>query len=120
VLIWLFTATKAIEQHYCCSNFNYFYSFVYISAERLFDFHALALIGLLLIIIGFVITFLATFLLIFHSTKTKGETKGAGVILIGPFPIIFGTDKQSVKVLLVLTIIITALMIAFFFLNDTV
>jgi uncharacterized protein (TIGR00304 family) len=91
---------------------------VYISAEVLVDFHALAWIGFLLIVIGFIMTLLATFLLIFHSAKTKGETKGAGVILIGPFPIIFGTDKQSVKVLLVLTIIIIVLMIAFLFLNN--
>ena len=84
------------------------------------DFHALAWIGFLLIIIGFIAILLATFLLIFHSTKTKGETKGAGIILIGLFPIIFGTDKQSVKVLLVLTIIIIVLMIAFLFLNNIV
>ena len=84
------------------------------------DFHALAWIGFLLIIIGFIAVLLATFLLIFHSTKTKGETKGAGIILIGPFPIIFGTDKQSVKVLVVLTIIIIVLMIAFLFLNNIV
>jgi uncharacterized protein (TIGR00304 family) len=93
---------------------------VYISAARLFDFHALALIGFFLITVGFIFTFLATFLLVFHSTKTKSETKGAGVILIGPFPMIFGTDKQSVKVLLVLAIIIIALMVAFLVLNNTV
>lgn len=93
---------------------------MYITAERLADFNALAWIGFLLIIIGFITILLATFLLIFHSTKTKGEAKGAGIILIGPFPIIFGTDKQSVKVLLVLTIIIIVLMIAFLLLNNIV
>jgi uncharacterized protein (TIGR00304 family) len=93
---------------------------VYILAQRLFNSNALALIGFILIIIGFIIAFLATFLIIFHSTKTKGEMKGGGAILIGPFPIIFGTDKQSVRILLVLTIIIIALMIAFLFLNKAV
>ena len=83
------------------------------------DFHVLALSGFLLIIIGFIITFLAIFLLVFHSAKTKGEMKGAGVILGGPFPIIFGTDKQSVKVLLVLTINIIVLMIVLLILNST-
>ena len=85
----------------------------------MFDFHALALVGFLPIIIGFIIAFLATFLLIFHSMKTKSEAKEAGVILIGPFPIIFETDKQSVKVLLILAIIIIALMVVFLFLNNT-
>jgi len=82
------------------------------------DFHALAWIGFLLTIIGFMAILLATFLLIFHSTKTKCETKGAGIILIGPFPIIFGTDKQSAKVLLALTIIIIVSMIVFLFLSN--
>jgi len=86
----------------------------------LVDFHVLASTGFVLIVIGFIIIFVATFLLIFHSAKTRGETRGAGVILLGPFPIIFGTDKQSVKVILVLTIIIIALMIALLFLNNTV
>ena len=27
----------------------------------------------------------------------KGKVQGAGVIMIGPIPIIFGTDKKSVK-----------------------
>jgi len=86
----------------------------------LVDFRALAWIGFLLIIIGFIVTLLAAFLLIFHSTKTKSEAKGASIILVGPFPIVFGTDKQSVKILLVLTIIIIMLMIAFLVLSNIV
>ena len=38
-------------------------------------------------------------------------------MIIGPFPIIFGSDKQSAKVLLTLAIILVALLIAFFFLQ---
>ena len=34
----------------------------------------------------------------------KGKVKAAGVIMIGPIPIIFGTDKKSVKAVLVLAL----------------
>jgi len=43
----------------------------------------------------------------------KSEVKGAGVIMIGPIPIIFGTDKKSVKTVLVLALaLVIALIIA--------
>ena len=37
--------------------------------------------------------------------------KGGGVVVIGPVPIIFGTDKETVKTLLVLSIILVALLL---------
>jgi uncharacterized protein (TIGR00304 family) len=38
--------------------------------------------------------------------EDEGEShvRGAGVIMIGPIPIIFGTDKKSVKTVLALTL----------------
>ena len=45
--------------------------------------------------------------------KAEGKVKGAGVIMIGPIPIIFGTDKKSVKSVLALALALTiALVIA--------
>jgi len=41
----------------------------------------------------------------------KGKVKGAGVILIGPIPIIFGTDKKSVKTILWLALALTVALI---------
>ncbi len=69
-------------------------------------------IGLGLIFAGIIIIVLA---IILASSRgaTKGQVKGAGVIMIGPIPIIFGTDKKSVKTVLVLAIVLTiALIIA--------
>jgi uncharacterized protein (TIGR00304 family) len=41
----------------------------------------------------------------------KGKVKGAGVIMIGPVPIIFGTDKKSVKSVLALSLALTIALI---------
>jgi len=52
-------------------------------------------------------------MLFFTVFKGKGKVKGGGAIIIGPFPIIFGTDKESVKILLLLSIILIALLLVF-------
>jgi len=50
-----------------------------------------------------------------EGREEDGErrVRGGGVIVIGPVPIVFGTDKQSVKVLLVLAIVLVVLLLAF-------
>jgi len=70
-------------------------------------------IGIILILTGFFVTFIATVLLYFTALKGKGKVKGGGAVIIGPFPIIFGTDKESVKILLLLSIILIALLVVF-------
>ena len=77
------------------------------SNELLFD------AGVLLIIVGFVIVFVAAVLMISSAAKSKGSLRGGGVVIIGPFPIIFGTDKESVKVLLILSIILVSVLFVF-------
>lgn len=46
-----------------------------------------------------------------HSEKDEGEgenhVKAVGVIMIGPIPIIFGTDKKSVKTVLALALVLS-------------
>lgn len=80
------------------------------------DLTSLGVVGFLLLIIGIIIVFLAAFLLIFSSTKTKEKVKGGGIVFVGPFPIIFGTDKESVKLLMILAIILIAFMLVLLFL----
>ena len=70
-------------------------------------------IGLTLVIIGFGVVFIAVMLMGFTAAKTKGKVKGGGVVVIGPFPIIFGTDKESVKIILVLAIVLIVLLAVF-------
>jgi len=69
-------------------------------------------LGLALVVAGIIIIVTAVIL---ASTRgaLKGKVKGAGVIMIGPIPIIFGTDKKSVKAVLALALALTvALVIA--------
>jgi uncharacterized protein (TIGR00304 family) len=71
-------------------------------------------IGLTLVFVGFAIVFVAVILLFLRGIKGekgKGDVKGGGVIVIGPIPIIFGTDKESVKIILVLSIILMVLVL---------
>jgi|Deesub1362B_J571_1020462.scaffolds.fasta_scaffold45457_1 uncharacterized membrane protein len=58
----------------------------------------LAAIGFILIFIGVVLLILTLLMLSVYGIK-KGKLKGGGVILIGPVPLIFGTDEESVKTL---------------------
>jgi len=66
--------------------------------------YALFLIGIILVFFGFFLVFLALILSFWKGAKK--EVKGGGAIIIGPFPIIFGTDKESVKTVLVLSIVL--------------
>jgi len=69
-------------------------------------------IGVTLILLGFAISFIAVLLLVLSGVKGgKGRVKGGGAIIVGPIPIIFGTDKESLKIILVLSIILIALLL---------
>jgi len=58
-------------------------------------------IGIALIFIGFILVTAG----IFFSTSA-GEVHGGGIIMIGPIPIVFGTDRESATLLIVLAIIL--------------
>lgn len=73
-------------------------------AEMLFG------LGIALIFAGILITLIAVVLLFVSSVRGKGEVKGGGAIIIGPFPIVFGTDKESIKTVLWLSITLSILL----------
>jgi len=58
-------------------------------------------IGIALIILGFLVLIIGTLL-----NAEKGGVKGGGVILIGPIPIGFGTDRASMIIVLILAVIL--------------
>ena len=59
--------------------------------------------GILLIAVG----------MISQAVKSKeAEVRGGGVILIGPFPVVFGSDVEAAKTVIILTILL--ILIAFF------
>jgi len=73
---------------------------------ELLDQAALATLGLTLIILGFIATFVAVFILLIKGISLRGKTRGGGLIMIGPIPIIFGTDKETMKILIMLAILL--------------
>jgi len=68
-------------------------------------------LGIALIFAGMLVILVAILLLFLSNVKGEGKVKGGGVIIIGPFPIIFGTDKESVKTILLLSLALTVLLV---------
>jgi len=64
-----------------------------------------------LVLAGVVIIAVAVFLLSVRGAG-KGKVRGGGAVIIGPIPIIFGTDKKSLKTVLLLSLALTALLLA--------
>ena len=67
-------------------------------------------LGLALVVIGIIII-VAAVILASKGEAKKGKVRGAGVIMIGPIPIIFGTDKKSIKNILVLALALTIMVL---------
>jgi len=63
-------------------------------------------IGLILIFTGFLLVLVAIALLMFTAAIGRKKVRGGGVVIIGPLPIVFGTDKESVRTLLLLSIVL--------------
>ncbi len=61
-------------------------------------------IGIALVIVGVAVIVAALIRASTGSSKGQSRVRGAGVIMIGPIPIIFGTDKKSVKTVLALAL----------------
>ena len=71
-------------------------------------------VGIVLILLGFAVAFIAMILMVLSGAKGgKSRVRGGGAVIIGPVPIIFGTDKESVKIILVLSIVLVALLLVF-------
>jgi len=69
------------------------------------------ILGIMLVFAGFFIAFVAVILLIIMAMRSKGKVRGGGAVIIGPFPIIFGTDKEAVRMLLLLSIALIVLIL---------
>ena len=67
--------------------------------------------GLIVLIVGLIYEIMRN--LKQAGSQQRGETKVGGVILIGPFPIVFGNSKDMVKVSLVLLAVMIVLVVIF-------
>lgn len=68
-------------------------------------------LGLALVFIGFLLAFVAGIYLAFRGPREKGS-RGGGAIIIGPFPIVWGSDKETTKMMLVLSIVLVLILIS--------
>lgn len=70
--------------------------------------------GLLLIMLGFIVLILSFFL---GAMQGEKKVQGGGFILIGPFPIAFGSlnTPQAVKILQAIGVILTILFVLYLF-----
>ncbi len=70
----------------------------------------LVTIGIVVILAGILVLFLATFFGARSNEredeKERTKVRGGGVVLIGPIPIIFGSDAKWASIVVVLAIIL--------------
>lgn len=69
------------------------------------DLAVLYVVGVALIFAGIIVVIAV--IAASARSERKGKVKAAGVIMIGPIPIVFGTDKKSVKTVLALALALT-------------
>ena len=62
-------------------------------------------LGVLLVFAGIIIIIVAFFLM-FSKQKGEGRIQGGGAVLIGPIPVVWGTDKRWIFVAIALLLII--------------
>lgn len=70
-------------------------------------------VGLLLALAGFAVAILAFIFAILRSARGAGQVRGGGVVMVGPVPIVFGTDRESTRILILLGIILMAVLLVF-------
>ena len=70
-------------------------------------------IGLLVALVGFAVGILAILVAILRSARGSGQVRGGGVVMIGPVPIVFGTDRESARILILLGIVLTIILLLF-------
>jgi uncharacterized protein (TIGR00304 family) len=70
-------------------------------------------VGIALIVVGILVVVVAIIVASARGAR-GGKTRAAGVIMIGPIPIIFGTDKKAVKSVLVLALALTIVLLILF------
>jgi uncharacterized protein (TIGR00304 family) len=67
--------------------------------------------GFGLVLLGVLLLVVAAILVAVSRTRNS-KMKTAGVIIIGPVPIVFGSDKKTVKTLLILSTALTLSLVA--------
>jgi len=77
-------------------------------------------VGLVLIFAGIIVAFFGVLLMFFKGVRVRGRTRGGALIMIGPIPVVFGTDKETIEVLLVLSVVLMILALALMLLPQVI
>jgi len=77
----------------------------------------LVMAGIILVLAGFVVGLVSFLLSSGSHIGNRDERRGGAVIIIGPIPIIFGSDPETTKALLILSIILILVVIGLFVLR---
>ena len=76
-------------------------------------------VGIVVVLIGILLIF-SGFLFSIKELGERGgrsaETRGGGIIMVGPIPIIFGSDKTSLQTVIILTIVLMVIAFLLFWL----
>ena len=80
------------------------------------DFSVLIYVGIALVVAGIIFILAAVVFASWRGAK-EGKAEAAGVIMIGPIPIIFGTDKKVVKEVIALAIALAVIVLILMILN---
>lgn len=76
--------------------------------------HPIIYVGIALVIIGFILVFLGFINPPAESGKSDTALKSGGVVVVGPFPIIFGSDKEAIIIAVISAIILMVLALLMF------
>lgn len=81
------------------------------------------ILGFLLVLIGSLVILAGIFSMAYQTWKSgngseekKPEAQGAGIVMIGPLPIIFGSNVGALKVVIILAIALMIIAAILFFL----
>ncbi len=79
--------------------------------ERLSLVFDLVALGILFVFAGFAVIFVA--IILSSKPSTERRVKGGGVVMIGPIPLVFGSDMKwaSVAIVLALVLILVTLVV---------
>jgi uncharacterized protein (TIGR00304 family) len=67
--------------------------------------------GNILFFAGFLIVLIAVALMFFTTARGKGKVKCGGAVIIGPFPVVFGTDTDYLRILILSVVFIVLVLI---------
>ena len=73
----------------------------------------LVLVGILVAVAGFAIM-MVSMLLSMDRGERQTKVKGGGVVMIGPIPIIFGSDIRWTVIAMILAILLTVLSVVLY------